>query len=122
LSHIVEIKTQVRDPEALRAACRRLALPEPVQGAARLYSGIVTGWSVHLPNWKYPIVFDPAKGDARFDNFQGFWGEQKQLDRFMQAYAIEKAKIEARRKGYITAEQQLADGSIKLTVQVGGDA
>jgi hypothetical protein len=38
----------------------------------------------------------------------------------LQAYAVEKTKIEARRKGHAVTEQQLADGSIKLTVQVGG--
>jgi hypothetical protein len=40
----------------------------------------------------------------------------------MQAYAVEKAKLEARRKGHTTTEQQLADGSIKLKVQVAGGA
>ena len=37
LSHIVTIKTEVRDPAAVAAACRRLALPEPVQGTAKLF-------------------------------------------------------------------------------------
>jgi hypothetical protein len=37
LSHIVTIKTEVRDQAAVEAACRRLALPEPVQGTAQLY-------------------------------------------------------------------------------------
>lgn len=120
MSYVVEIKTEVRDPDALRAACRRLGLPEPIEGTAKLYSGQATGWAVRLPDWHYPVVFDTAKGEARFDNFQGYWGEQKHLDRFMQAYAIEKAKLEARRKGYSTTEQQLTDGSIKLTVQVAG--
>lgn len=36
--------------------------------------------------------------------------------------AVEKAKIEARKKGHSVTEQSLADGSIKLTVQVGGAA
>jgi hypothetical protein len=122
LSHIVEIKTQVRDPEALRAACRRLGLAEPVQGTFKLYSAEATGWAVRLPDWQYPVVFDLARGEARIDNFQGVWGDPKHLDRFMQAYAIEKAKLEARHKGHSTMERQLADGSIKLTVQVAGGA
>jgi hypothetical protein len=122
LSHVVEIRTEVRDPEALRAACRRLALAEPVHGTTKLYSGQATGWAVRLLDWKYPVVFDTAKGEARFDNFHGIWGEQQQLDRFVQAYAVEKAKLEARRKGHNTTEQQLADGSIKLRIQVGGGA
>jgi hypothetical protein len=42
------------------------------------------------------------------------------MDRFLQAYAIERAKMEARRKGHTVTEQSLADGSVKLTVTVGG--
>jgi hypothetical protein len=122
LSHVVEIQTEVRDPEALRAACRRLALAEPVHETTKLYSGQATGWAVRLPDWKYPVVFDSAKGEARFDNFHGIWGEQVHLDCFMQAYVIEKAKLEARRKGHSTTEQQLADGSIKLRIQLAGGA
>ena len=37
MSHIVSIQTEVRDPAAVAAACRRLGLPEPVHGTARLF-------------------------------------------------------------------------------------
>jgi len=43
LSHIVIIKTEVRDAEAVRDACKRLGLTEPVQGTARLFEGEATG-------------------------------------------------------------------------------
>jgi hypothetical protein len=59
---------------------------------------------------------------VRYDNYNGRWGEQAQLDRFLQAYAVEKAKIEARKRGHTVTEQSLTDGSIKLTVSVGGAA
>ena len=36
--------------------------------------------------------------------------------------AFEKARIEARRKGYTVTEQPLHDGSVKLTIQVTGGA
>ena len=36
--------------------------------------------------------------------------------------AFEKAKIEARKQGHSVTEQQLTDGSIKLTIQVAGGA
>jgi hypothetical protein len=38
------------------------------------------------------------------------------LDRFLQAYAAEKTKLEARKQGYTVTEQQLADGSLKLHI------
>ena len=122
MSHVVEIKTEVRDTAAVRAACQRLKLEQPSHGTARLFSGEATGLIVELPNWQYPVVFNTSTGEAKYDNYNGRWGEQLQLDHFLQAYAVEKTKIEARRKGHAVTEQQLADGSIKLTVQVGGAA
>ena len=119
LSHIVTIKTQIKDAAAVSAACRRLGLAEPVTGKVKLYSGAAEGLIVRLPGWSYPVVADVASGELKYDNFNGAWGEQKQLDLFLQAYAVEKARIEARKAGHTVVEQPLPDGSIKLIVQVG---
>jgi hypothetical protein len=59
---------------------------------------------------------------VQFDNYGGKWGKQEELDRFLQSYAVEKAKLEARKQGHSVTEQTLTDGSIKLVVQVGGAA
>ena len=122
MSHIVEIQTQVRSAEAVRAACHRLSLPPPVEGTTQLFSGSVTGLAVQLPGWKYPAVCQLDTGHVQFDNYRGAWGEPRELARFLQMYAVEVAKIEARRKGHTVTEQPLADGSIKLTIQVTGGA
>jgi len=122
LSHIVEIKTEVRDPAAVQAACRRLGLPQPVHQTTRLFSGEVTGLVVHLPDWRYPIVCNTNSGTLHYDNFEGRWGEQAKLDQFLQAYAVEKARLEARKQGHTVTEQPLSDGSVKLTINVGGAA
>jgi hypothetical protein len=50
------------------------------------------------------------------------YGDPAQLDRFVQAYAVEKARIEALKRGHSVAEQTLSDGSVVLTVTVGGAA
>jgi hypothetical protein len=122
LSHIVTVKTEIRDHSAVSAACRRLELPPPIVGTAQLFSGEVAGLIVRLPNWTYPVVVDTANGQVRFDNYEGAWGDQAHLDRFLQIYAVEKARIEARKKGHQVAEQTLANGSIKLTIRVAGGA
>ena len=122
MSHIVTVKTEIRDAAAVRAACRRLGLAEPVHDTVKLFSGEVTGLAVQLPDWQYPVVCDTASGQVRYDNFNGRWGDQKHLDKFMQAYAVERAKLEARRKGHATTEQTLADGSIRLLINVAGGA
>jgi hypothetical protein len=122
MSHEVQIQTQVRDAVAVRAGCRRLGLAEPVEGEVKLFSGRVTGLAVQLRDWRYPVVFDLASGKSKFDNYGGRWGKQERLNEFLQIYAVEKAKIEARRSGYSVTEQPLADGAIKITLQLGGDA
>ena len=122
MSHIVAIKTEVRDAAAVRAACQRLGLAEPVQGTTRLFSGEATGLAIQLPDWIYPVVADTATGQLKFDNFNGRWGDQKHLDRFLQAYAVCKASAEARRRGHSVHEENLADGSVKLTIRVNGGA
>jgi hypothetical protein len=122
VSHIVTIKTEVRDAAAVRAACQRLGLPAPVQGTTKLFSGQVTGLAVQLPDWTYPVVCDTTSGALKYDDFGGRWGDVAHLDRFLQAYAVERARAEARRRGHAVTEAQLPDGSIKLTIQVQGGA
>jgi hypothetical protein len=120
MSHIVTIKTQIKDSAALAAACRRLGLEQPVQGTAKLYGSEAQGLLVRLPGWRYPLVADPATSQLHFDNYNGAWGSQGELDKLLQAYAIEKAKTEARKAGHGITEQALSDGSVKLTVSVAG--
>ena len=122
MSHLVTVKTEVRDQSAVAAACRRLALPEPVLGTAQLYSGQASGLLVHLPDWLYPVVIDTATGTMRYDNYGGSWGDDQHLHRLLQAYAVERARGEARKKNYATTEQSLADGSIMIEIEVGGSA
>jgi hypothetical protein len=120
LSHIVSIKTEIRDPEGVAAACHRLGLAPPVHGTTTLFEGEATGLLVKLPDWLYPIVIDTTAGQVRYDNYGGHWGDESRLHRFVQAYTVEKARIEARKRGHTVVEQPLSDGSIKLTIQVGG--
>jgi hypothetical protein len=118
MSHLVTIQMQVRDPVALSAACRRIGVAEPVRETVQLFSGQIAGLAIRLPNWLYPVVVDIEAGALRFDNFGGRWGEPKELDRLIQAYAVEKAKLECRRKGHAVSETALRDGSIKLQILV----
>ncbi len=119
MSHIVTIATKVRDPAAVAAACARLGLPAPEHGTARLYAGEATGLLIHLPGWVYPAVVDLASGEVRFDNYEGRWGDRCHLDRFLQLYAVERAKLEARKHGYAVTEQPLENGSIRLHIATG---
>ncbi len=122
MSHIVTIHTEVRDVAAINAACSRLQLDQPVLGEHRLYSSTIRGWGVQLPEWRYPIVCQTETGRIEYDHFEGRWGDPQRLDEFLQRYAAEKAKLEARKRGHTTIEQPLADGSIQLTIHTGANA
>jgi len=122
LSHIVEIKTEIRDEQAIRAACVRLQLAAPEHKTVRLFNATATGLCVQLPAWNYPLVCNLQTGQVQYDNYGGNWGEQKHLNSFLQAYSVEKARIEARKKGHRVSEAKLEDGSIRVTVHVGGAA
>lgn len=120
MSHIVQIETEVRDPVAVTAACARLRLPVPSRRTVRLYHAEATGLAVELPRWRFPVVCQTETGQVRYDNFGGRWGDPSELDRLLQIYAVEKTRLEARKQGHDVVEQALADGSIRLTIQVGG--
>lgn len=119
MSHLVCIETRVSDPVAVAAACQRLGLVAPVQGTAKLYSAEATGLLVQLPDWLYPVVIDTASGTVQFDNYEGTWGSQEHLTRFLQMYAVEVTRLECRKKNYAVSETTLADGSIRLQIQEG---
>ena len=119
MSHIVQIQTQVRDAAGVIAACNRLGLPPPVERTVQLFQATAHGLAVELPGWLYPVVCNLAAGSLQFDNYNGHWGAPAQLNRFLQAYAIEKSRLEACRRGHAVAEQTLADGSVRLTIHVG---
>jgi hypothetical protein len=92
-----------------------------MEGTTKLFSGEAIGLVVQLPDWVYPVICDTVSGTLRYDNFGGRWGDQRHLDRFLQAYAVEVARAQARKKGLVCTEQALADGAIKLTIQVQGN-
>ena len=76
MSHIVQIQTQVRDPVAVAAACRRLGLAEPQQRMAKLFTSTEEGLVIQLPGWRYPVVCDLTSGALKYDNFNGNWNDQ----------------------------------------------
>jgi len=121
MSHIVTIKTEIRDRAAVLAAAVRLKLPVPVEGKHKLWmdgrTRTIEGMSVELTEWSEPAICNLRTGEVHYDNDNG--GE---LNKFKQAYAVEKAKIEARKAGHLVTETALPDGKIKLTLSVMGGA
>lgn len=121
MSHITKRKTAIKDVETLKKAIARTPGAEyQGLGRGRSYSGTQEGHIVKLPGWNYPVTFNPVTGEASYDNYGGRWGKEEELDKLNQNYAVEAAKAQAEVDGHTCEEMQLADGSIKLTIPLGG--
>ena len=60
MSHTVTIQTQIRDFQAIQAACQRLKLTHPTQGEVRLFDRVASGIGVQLPVKNYPATRPPT--------------------------------------------------------------
>lgn len=113
MSHVTVRRCQVVDYEtAARAAPRVAAELLPKTAGPTI--------AVKLRNWKNPVYF--TDGEARFDNYDGRWGAESELDAFLQRYAMEAAKRVAEARGLRCEESVLIDGRMKLVVHVEEDA
>lgn len=118
MSHIATVKTEIKNLGDLKAACKRLGLPEPQHGTHRLFGNSVTGYGVQLPGWRYPVVCTFENGETRYDNYRGLWGKIEELHKLQQAYAVSAAIRSAQEQGmYDFTETRLEDGSIQLICQ-----
>src|SRR5260370_540201 len=95
-------------PSPARSVRTPPSRPGPAPGPPGLSESGATGLPANLPGWLSPLVLDTATSQAHFDHYNSAWGDPVHLDRLLQAYAIEKARIEARKLGHAVAEQPLA--------------
>jgi len=122
MSHFTTIETQIRDPAALREACRELGLDLLANTQARGYNQnqhrgdlvirLKGPYDVALnrqPDGRYGLTTDWFAGHVERELGSGY-------GKLLQLYGLYKAQAEARRKGLTTRRQQLGDGSIKLTI------
>lgn len=120
MSHTVDMSINLTDVAALEKACKRLGIRfDKEEKNVKLFSSEERGMTVHLNGWKYPLVVQ-KDGKLKMDNYNGSWGKQERLTELQAHYGLEKAKIEAMRKGYMTTESRDKDGNLKLTIQLGG--
>jgi hypothetical protein len=120
MSHFTTIKTQIKDPEALRAASGELGLTFLENADARGFGGTKRHGD-YVIRLKGP--FDIAvnrQPDGTFGLTTDWWNghvEQevgKDYGRLLQLYGVHKASQEARRKGLSVLRQPQRNGSIKL--------
>ena len=122
MSHFTEIKTQIKDIEALRSACQEMGLPL-LQGAeARgYYENKTKGDYVIRLKGPYDIAVN-KQADGTFGLTADLWNGHVEQEvgqgygRLLQLYGVHKATMEARKKGLSVLRRQQPSGAIKLVL------
>jgi hypothetical protein len=120
MSHFTTIKTQIKDIEALRAACTELGFNLLKDAEARGYAHAFTrGDYVIRLSGPYDIAVNRSLGDAH-ELTTDWWGGHVEKEtgpafgKLLQLYGVHKATAEARKKGLSVLRRAKKDGSIKL--------
>jgi hypothetical protein len=122
MSHFTTINTQIKDVEALRAACQELGLSLLQNTTARgYYENKIKGDFVIRLKGPYDIAIN-KQPDGSFGFTADLWAghvEQeigKNCGRLLQLYGVHKAMREARRKGLLVKRSPQQNGAIKLVI------
>jgi len=122
MSHFATIETQIRDIEALKAACAELGLTVVQNSQARGYDNrTYQGAYVIKLHGPFDIALNrQANGSYQLvtDWWNGHVEKQvgKNFSRLIQLYGVHKATIEAQRKGYNVLRYSLGNGATKLVI------
>ena len=115
MSHIVKSKIEVKNVGCLEKAIEKCGLQNLGNKTHELYGGQrATGIAISLPGWNYPVVINPENGEVKYDNYNGSWGKQQELDKLMQRYSAEVTNEQALMAGFDVQEQQLENGDLEL--------
>jgi hypothetical protein len=122
MSHFTEIKTQIKDIEALRLAVQEMGLTLLENAEARgYYENKTKGDFVIRLKGPYDIALN-KQPDGTFgltaDLWQGHVEKEvgQKYGRLLQLYGVHKASIEARKKGLSVLRRQQQNGAIKLVL------
>ncbi len=127
MSHLSKIELEINDLQALKSACKRLNLTyDENQKEFVWFAGRKTACeaTIKIPNARYEMGIIKKQEGKGYELQTDFYdrgvgaviGTNGGL--LKQAYAIEKGKLEAKRKGYQVFEQQ-TDAGIQLRIRVG---
>lgn len=123
MSHTVEAKIEIRNIEIMQKAAAQVGAEWIPCGDITLYDRKVRGYGAQLEGWHFPVVFktnedQSVTGEIVYDNFNGSWGRQEQLDELLQRYCIEQSRDEATRMGLTVTEEVIENDAVRLTCHV----
>ena len=121
MSHQVTIQTKISDPRALALACEELGLMLSENDQQRTYSGKQKAELVIKCKGPYDIA--ATKGaDGNYVLSTDWWGGHvekevgKNYGKLVQAYGVNKATLEAKKKGYFVTRTVNTQGQPRLVI------
>lgn len=123
MSHFTTIQTQIRDVEALEAACTELGVELLHNTEARGFANSTRrGQLVVRLKGPYDIAANRAEGSDSYELATDWWNGHVEAEvgpnygRLLQLYGVHKTIREANRKRLRVTRHQETDGSIRLTL------
>ena len=122
MSHTTKVQVQFKDSKALRDACNALKIPfQEGPFTVSFYDGQKHEGNIKvtLPGWTYPVLFNSQTGDVAYDNYEGKWGDIRQLHNLVQEYALQVAEDQAselKLQGWTIERVPQANGDIQLVL------
>ena len=117
MSHKVTLEIRVLDLDLFKRACEARGIPitEGAHKSVRFKEDCML--EAKLPGWTYPVALT-ADGNVVYDNYNGRWGAQADLDALMQAYTQDVVLQVAAAGGFMVQDTvRCADGSLELILQ-----
>ncbi|MBI4966224.1 MAG: DUF1257 domain-containing protein [Desulfomonile tiedjei] len=134
MSHYSEVQIEINDGAALVAALNRLGFKGKVeihqeaqplygyQGDARAQKAHIIIRQQHVGRAANDLGFERqvdgkyrvwiSEYDQNYNKYDDAW-----MGKLKQAYGVEKARAEAKKKGYRVSEKKLNDGRIRLVLR-----
>ena len=122
MSHFTDIKTQIKDLAALKAACAELGLTVEENAEARGFAdNRIRAEHVIRLHGPYDVALN-RQPDGTYavtaDLWNGYVEQElgKDFGRLKQLYGVHKTVLEARRKGLTVRRTTAPNGSIRLAL------
>ncbi len=121
MSHTVTTTTKIKNLQALKDACANLGLSLQLgPQSVRLYGNSVDcNASVKLKDWNYPVAINTQTGEIKYDNYNGSWGNIKELDNFVQNYTsqvVQQETAELVAQGWQQDISKLENGDLQVVL------
>ena len=98
-SHTIKVNVEFNDVEILRRVVEKMGGEWLGVKDHKLYDRNVHGQGFRLPNWRFPLVLDQT-GALSYDDFNGSWGDVRDLEGLKTGYASERVVKAAEQLGW----------------------